>query len=265
MKTNINGANIYYIDNGKGDPWLFLHGNPDSSAVWHEIIAHLSLAHRCIAPDLPGFGYSEIPQNFDFSLNSMSNFIECFLSNIGVMKKITLVVHDAGGFYGFAWTVNHSDKISKIIIMNTAFDTTYQWHTLARLWRIPIVGEIIQTLTNQWAFKRELKRSSRKLSDQQIEQTYKRITPSMKKAILKLYRAMDPLHLEGWDTQLRTQTVAIPKLVLWGRCDPYIPEKFAHSFGVATVKIYDQIGHWTPIEAITEVVQDIDAFIIDIE
>ena len=58
---DIHGSKIHYIDEGSGDPILFLHGNPTSSYLWRNIIPHLTSVGRCIAPDLIGMGRSDKP------------------------------------------------------------------------------------------------------------------------------------------------------------------------------------------------------------
>ena len=58
---DIHGSNIHYIDEGEGDPVLFLHGNPTSSYLWRNIIPHMTSFGRCIAPDLIGMGKSDKP------------------------------------------------------------------------------------------------------------------------------------------------------------------------------------------------------------
>ncbi len=60
--VEVYGSRIHYIDEGSGDPILFLHGNPTSSYLWRNVIPHLASLGRCIAPDLIGMGKSENPE-----------------------------------------------------------------------------------------------------------------------------------------------------------------------------------------------------------
>ncbi len=55
---DIKGSKIHYIDEGEGDPILFLHGNPTSNYLWRNIIPYVQSEGRCIAPDLIGMGKS---------------------------------------------------------------------------------------------------------------------------------------------------------------------------------------------------------------
>src|SRR5215469_7571684 len=59
--VEVHGSKIHYIDEGKGEPILLLHGNPTSSYLWRNIIPHLTNNARCIAPDLIGMGKSDKP------------------------------------------------------------------------------------------------------------------------------------------------------------------------------------------------------------
>ena len=65
MSLVIQGVNVYLTDCGSGSPILFLHGAPDSAEMWRSVIEHLKAQHRCFAPDLPGFGRSLAPADFN--------------------------------------------------------------------------------------------------------------------------------------------------------------------------------------------------------
>lgn len=83
MFVTIQGATIHFTDTGVGTPTLFLHGIPDSGAVWNEVTAIAGAACRCIAPDLPGFGQSGVPEGFAITLGGMADFIESFVRTMG--------------------------------------------------------------------------------------------------------------------------------------------------------------------------------------
>ncbi|MEC5383872.1 alpha/beta fold hydrolase [Aurantimonas sp. C2-6-R+9] len=72
----IGGASVHFREWGSGSPVLLLHGNPDSSVMWDRVASALATDFRCIAPDLPGFGLSEIPENYERSLAGLAEFIE---------------------------------------------------------------------------------------------------------------------------------------------------------------------------------------------
>lgn len=255
MTFNVGRTNIHLIDEGQGPPILLLHGNPDSSEVWNGMISGLSPSYRCIAPDLPGFGRSTAPSDIDYSLEGMANWVDGLVAKLGIEQPLHLVVHDIGGPFGLAWAVRHPHKVRSVVVMNTVFASDYRWHLFGRLWRTPVLGELVQALTSRRGFTRELQRASRKLTRDQIHRTYALITPSVKRMMLRWYRAADPRNFAGWEEQLRVVLATKPSLVLWADHDPYIPARFADSFGAAKVEHVLGSGHWLPAEMPAQMVQ----------
>jgi len=248
MKINIDHSVIHYIDKGQGAPTLLLHGNPDSSEVWSGVIPALAGHVRCIAPDLPGFGLSTTTEDFDYSLEGMAAFVDRFVTELGITEPLNLVVHDMGGPFGLAWVVKHPEKVRSVVVMNTVFHSDYRWHLFGRLWRTPVIGEIVQALTSRRGFTRELKRASRKLSREQINRTYDLITPSVKKMMLRWYRAANPRNFAGWEEKLQEILATKHSIVLWAEHDPYIQGHYANRFGAQKVERFADSGHWLPAE-----------------
>lgn len=248
MNLNVGRTCIYLVDQGQGAPILFLHGNPDSSDIWGGIIPKLSPGYRCIAPDLPGFGRSSAPEDFDYSLEGMAGFVDDLVTTLGIKEPVNLVVHDIGGPFGLAWAVKYPAKVRSVVITNTVFHADYRWHLFGRLWRTPVVGEVVQALTSRSGFTRELLRASRKLTRAQIHQTYALVTPSVKRMMLRWYRAADPSNFAGWEEKLRLILARKPSLVLWADHDPYISGHYAERFGAGAVEHFPDAGHWLPAE-----------------
>jgi pimeloyl-ACP methyl ester carboxylesterase len=261
MTLHVCGAQINLIDQGSGTPMLFLHGNPDSSEIWSGLIPSLSRQHRCIAPDLPGFGHSSAPPDFDCSLEGLAAFVDEFVQAAGIAQPLHLVVHDLGGPYGLAWAAKHPHKVRSLVIMNTAFSSRFRWHLMGQLWRTPVIGELVQLLTNRVAFARAMRRGSRNLSAEQINRTYDRVTPAMKRMVLRLYRALDTDKFKGWEDRVQDLAARVPSLVLWGDHDPYVPVRFAAQFGAQQVVHFPDCGHWLPAEAPQEVLERLLPFL----
>jgi pimeloyl-ACP methyl ester carboxylesterase len=119
MSPTVGGAPIHLIDAGSGTPTLFLHGDPDSADLWGGVIARLRDQHRCLAPDLPGFGRSGVPGGFDGSLARMARFVDDLVAALGVREPLNLVGHDFGGHFALAWAIEHPEKARRIAIANT--------------------------------------------------------------------------------------------------------------------------------------------------
>jgi pimeloyl-ACP methyl ester carboxylesterase len=259
--VNVGQARVYVVDEGQGAPTLFLHGNPDSSDVWRGLIDRLAPHVRCLAPDLPGLGRSSAPAGFDCSLDGMAGFVDGLLGALGIDGPVNLVVHDVGGPYGLAWAVKHPGRVRSLVIMNTMFFSDYRWHRLGRLWRLPLVGELVQALTTRRGFVREMRRGSRRLGREHIHRAYDLVTPAMTRMVLRWYRANDPANYRGWEDRFVALTARVPSLVLWGVHDPYIGLAFSHRFGAAAVEHFPDCGHWLPAEAPDEVARRLLAFL----
>jgi len=106
---------MHYVDVGKGDPILFLHGNPTSSYLWRNIIPYLQTKGRCIAPDLIGMGKSDKP-DIDYTYDDHYEYLVKFIEKLK-LKKITLVIHDWGSGLGFRYAHEHSKNIKAIAFM----------------------------------------------------------------------------------------------------------------------------------------------------
>jgi pimeloyl-ACP methyl ester carboxylesterase len=248
MQVSVQRVSVYVKDQGAGTPTLFLHGNPDSADLWDGLIELLSPRLRCLAPDLPGFGRSVAPPDFDCSLDNMARFVDGVVEAVGITEPLNLVVHDFGGPFGLAWAIRRHWKVRRIVAINTLFFSDYRWHAWARVWRTPLLGEISMALMNQRLFTRALRRASPRLPPDRIRKAYVWLRPSMKRMVLRLYRATDPENFAWWEEHLRSLTARVPTLVLWGDQDPYIPKRYADRFGAGQVVRFPVHGHWLPAE-----------------
>ncbi len=260
MQVDVQGVSVYVKDQGTGPPTLFLHGNPDSSDLWDGLIELLSPNYRCIAPDLPGFGRSAAPRDFDCSLDNMAHFVNGLVEALQIAEPLNLVVHDFGGPYGLAWAIRSHWKVRRLAAINTLFFSDYRWHRWARVWRTPILGEISMALMNRRLFTRALRRASPRLPKEGIRHAYAWLKPPMKRMVLRLYRATDPENFVRWEDHLRALTARVPALVLWGDQDPYIPKRYAECFGARKVVHFPAHGHWLPAEAPAQVAEQLHSF-----
>ncbi|MBB6453194.1 haloalkane dehalogenase [Salirhabdus euzebyi] len=121
--VEINGARIHYVDEGKGEVILCLHGEPTWSYLYRHMIPPLSKKFRVIAPDFIGFGrsdkYTEREEySFDMHMNTLKSFIDSLNLN-----QITIVVQDWGGLIGLGVLADMPDRFSRLVIMNTGLPT----------------------------------------------------------------------------------------------------------------------------------------------
>ena len=263
-EVRVAGAGIAVNEWGEGPPVLLLHGNPDSGMMWEGIASRLGTRFRCVAPDLPGFGHSQVPFGYQPSLDGMAQFVEQFLLAADLERPLDVIAHDFGGPFTFAWAIKHPAAVRRIVAINTAFFSDYRWHFWARVWRTPVLGELSMAVMNRPMFERELRRASgQRLPAQHLERTWALMTPRMKKEVLRLYRATGAENFNDWENSFLALTAARPTLVIWGDKDPYISPRFAERFGARKVVHLPEAGHWALVEAPAECADAILRFLAD--
>jgi len=121
----ILGSRIHYIEEGEGDPILFLHGIPTSSYLWRNIIPALSKDARCIAPDLIGMGKSGKP-NIEYRVFDHIQYIEALIEQLD-LRNITMVLHGWGSVIGFDIATRHQDRIKGLAFMESHLRPVIDW------------------------------------------------------------------------------------------------------------------------------------------
>ena len=109
---------MHYVDEGTGEPIVFVHGNPAWSFEFRKLIKEFSRTNRCIAPDLIGFGLSDKPAGWSYLPEEQAKNLDLFLESLH-LDTLTLVVGDWGGPVGLSYALNHPEKIKNIVITNT--------------------------------------------------------------------------------------------------------------------------------------------------
>lgn len=113
--VEILGSKMAYVDEGEGDPILFLHGQPTSSYLWRNIMPHVEGQGRIVAPDNIGFGLSDQPE-LDYTFGDHYRYFEAFVAELG-LQNITLVVHDWGSGLGLHYAAQHPENVKAIVTM----------------------------------------------------------------------------------------------------------------------------------------------------
>lgn len=113
-------GDLHYVDEGAGEPIVFMHGNPGWSFEYRAIIKAMSPTQRCLAPDYIGFGLSDKPANWDYLPKNHAQYIEEFLDYLN-LQNITFVMNDWGGPLAMAYALRHPERVKKLVVCNTWF------------------------------------------------------------------------------------------------------------------------------------------------
>lgn len=255
-----NGLRYHFVDQGRGDPVVMVHGNPTWSFFFRRIITALSPGYRTIAPDHMGCGLSDKPgdNRYDFSLKNRVADFSALMDHLE-LDRITLMVHDWGGMIGMAWAVDNPHRVKRLIITNTA-----GFFPPGRK-RIPLRLRIVRNLT---AFATPAVLHGNLFARGAVHMApRKRLPEKVKQGLLAPYncpknrmatlRFVQDIPLAtgdpGFDIVDRVDRhlsllAGIPMLILWGRHDfvfdvDYYNE-WCRRFPTAESHMFDDAGHY---------------------
>ena len=142
-KVEADGVEVFY--RAAGDPnapvLLLLHGFPTSSFMFRELIPRLADQYRVIAPDLPGFGFTEVPEKREYlySFEALARTLDAFTDALG-LNRYTIYVFDYGAPTGFRLAMGHPERVTAIISQNgNAYEEGLgdAWGPIRKYWSAP--------------------------------------------------------------------------------------------------------------------------------
>ena len=257
------GGLAYREAGSPGDPAvLLLHGYPESSYMWRDLLPALADAgRRAIAPDLAGFGDSEPDPPGTWARHVES--IERFRNEAG-LDRVTLVVHDWGGLIGLAWACEHPDAVNALVLSGTGFFSDGRWHGLAEAMRTEGTGEEIVSNLDRAGFGAMLSQSSVGIGDDALDEYWKSFDGDVRRrGHLELYRSLDFEQLARYEGGLAA--LGVPALLLWGANDPFAPVASAHRFESelpdTELVVVEDAGHFVFADAPQRCSEAVTAFL----
>jgi len=243
---------------------VFVHGNPGSSEDWVDLVKQVGKFARSVAFDMPGFGRSDKPKDFNYTVRGYAKFLGKGLQKLGI-KKAHLVLHDYGGPFGLTWAASNPGAFASVVLINAPPVSDYRWYFLAKVWRTPLAGELLHCFVPRWFFRLVVEWGyPGRLPDEFIERMWYDYDRRTRDAVLKLYRATDAKKMVSKSPSF-FQRLNRPALVLWGQPDVYMPNEFAKqhqdSFPSAKVVLLREGGHWPFIQSPEKVGLVISSFL----
>ena len=156
---DLPAGRMHYVDEGRGETLLFVHGTPTWSFEWRHLIRALSPTHRCVAPDHFGFGLSERPANASYTPEAHAERFAAFVEGLNP-EPFTLVVHDYGGPIALPVCLREPHRVRRLVLINTwmwSFAGDRDMETKARI----AGGRLGRFLYRRANFSLRFQRSSR--------------------------------------------------------------------------------------------------------
>jgi pimeloyl-ACP methyl ester carboxylesterase len=250
-RITVDGLSAPVLEAGPNDgseAVVFVHGSPGSSSDWTALLDGAGEFGRAVAVDMPGFGKADKPRDFDYRVTAYARFLNGALAELGV-EQVHLVVHDFGGPFGLTWGLEHPDRWASVVLINVGVLPGYSWHTMARRWRTPVLGELTQAWIPRSGWRRVMQKSNPKgLPEEFVDRMYDDYDRATRRTVLKLYRATPDPGSTAVELGAAIAGLHKPALVVWGAKDPYLGVEYAERqrefFDVRDVVILPDSGHW---------------------
>ncbi|CUB05886.1 alpha/beta fold hydrolase [Tepidiphilus thermophilus] len=244
------GIRTNYHDMGSGFPVLLIHGSgPGVSAWanWRLVMPKLAEKSRVIAPDMVGFGFTDRPQGYTYSMDNWVQHALGLLDALG-LDKVDLVGNSFGGALSLALTIRYPQRVRRLVLMGSAgvhFEIT---PGLDAVWGYTPSFENMRKIMDLFAWNRNL------VNDELAELRYR---ASIRPGFQESFSAMFPAPRQRWVDALASPEEAIraiphETLIIHGREDRIVPLetslKLSQLISRAQLHVFGRCGHWTQIE-----------------
>ena len=242
----LNGLNLNYVDEGTGPAMLMVHGNPTWSFYYRHLITAYSKHFRCVVPDHIGCGFSDKPQDYEYTLENHIQNLEKLVAFLD-LKDITLVVHDWGGAIGMGFATRHPNLIKRIVILNTAAFLSPDIPKRIALCKAGKFGEFLVRSLNGFAWPATFMTTKRRLPSA-VKAAYLAPYDSYENRIA-VSRFVQDIPLDeshrSWKTlqtvESQLSKLKVPKLIVWGGLDFCFNKDFFERW----LRIYPEAeAHW---------------------
>ena len=246
-------------------PVFLLHGLGASSYSWRHILPLLGREYTVYAPDLPGFGRSDAPENFPFSPEGLSAFLQALMDRLKI-PRADLIGNSMGGVVALHAALHSPERVGKLVLLGTP---TYPHNTPKIIWNLrrPFLGLLMERLLGRWTVRLCARSAfydasliTRELLDE-YSLALKR--PGGRRAVAEFIRNAVPPDAQ----QLieRFSKLDRPVLVIWGTHDPVVDEASVERFvsevpGARLVKLAN-CGHAPQEERPLAVADELLAFL----
>ena len=258
-KIDVDGFNIFYREAGSKDApaILLLHGFPSAGHMFRDLIPQLADRFRVIAPDLPGFGQSDMPGRgtFTYTFDNVARVIDRFTEIVG-LSRFAIYVFDYGAPTGFRLATWHPERIAAIISQNgNAYEEGLSdgWKPIRAYWESPsqanrkALRAFLTPETTAWQYTHGVPDATAVSPDGYSLDNFYLTRPGAAEVQLDLfgdYKSNIALY-PAFQSYFRTHKP--PFLAAWGRNDPFFlpagAEAFTRDIPGAVVRFFDT-GHF---------------------
>jgi pimeloyl-ACP methyl ester carboxylesterase len=251
--TKIDNLNIHVWSVGNGMPVVLIHGFMSMAYDWRFNIRELGKHFSVYALDLPGFGYSDKPLNFNYSSNGYAEFVASFLDEYNIDRAV-LVGNSMGGQIALMACLKYPGRVAGLVLIDSGGYPHSVEFLPFKLLKAPVIGEFSMALINRTVVKIMLKRGiyfDGSFATDEVINNYHNVYGTVNA------RKMPPIIMrkimkdEEYITS-NLKNIKCPALIIWGGEDKVISpsraEMFRRDISNASAMIIPQAGHMPQIE-----------------
>src|SRR6185503_696173 len=165
--TRVGGLSIHYQDAGdeQAPAMILIHGFISSNLVWSDVFLPLAEAgFRVIAPDLPGYGYSDKPNDGRYTINAQAHAVLRLMDRLGI-EKATIVGASYGGAVAATIALDYPERVERLVLVGTVSNDEPKKKLLLRFSRLAIIGDIVTPLFlgSRWVLRKRTEQVYRRL------------------------------------------------------------------------------------------------------
>ena len=274
--VSVDGLKVFYREAGdpKASTVLLLHGFPTSSHMFRELIPALADRYHLVAPDLPGFGFTEAPDQatFKYSFDHLAEIIDRLTDVLG-LSRYAIYVLDYGAPIGFRLAIRHPERITAVISQNgNAYleGLSEGWNPIQAYWKNPSLENraalrtFLKPETTQWQYTHGVRSPERLSPDSWTLDSALLARPGNDEIQLDLFGDYQSNIALYPKFQEYIRTYRPPLLAVWGKNDPFFlpagAQAFKRDIPGATVRLLDT-GHFALETHATEIAVEIRKFL----
>ena len=254
--TLVDGVRIHYQEAGdeKAPPVILIHGFISSNLIWSHVLLPLARkGFRVIAPDLPGYGYSDKPADAKYSIAEQARAVVAFMDRLRI-KKAIIVGASYGGAVAATIALDHSERVHKLILIGAVTNDEAKKNLLLRVSCTPLIGDIATPLFlgSRWILKQRMqamyRRMQKPINEKMVASRHHLLaTANTHRAMIRTARAWSAKRIEREASLIRQ-----PTMIVWGDEDDHFPLSNAFRLRDAIPNskliVFRHCGHLPPAE-----------------
>lgn len=269
--TIVDGVRVHYQEAGadSAPPVILIHGFISSNLIWSDVLLPLAAeGFRVIAPDLPGYGYSEKPGSAEYTIESQARAVLGLMDRLQI-DKATVVGASYGGAVAASMALDYPQRVERLVLVGAVTNDEPKKKMLLRISRLPLLGDVVTPLflgsrcVLRKRTEQMYRRLGRPVDERKLEARHHLLaTANVHRAMLRTARRWNANRI-----QRQARLITQPTMLVWGEEDTHIPIKQAFLLREAIphnrLVIFRNSGHLPPTEYPEQFVKVVTDFLRD--